>query len=79
MNPLSPHVLKLSCDDVDYVVWCGLWYVEVDHEGIGRRRVRRVDTGEVEVVDEVWRVVGRDRTEHKGTMEVVSSGRMMDI
>ncbi len=51
MNPLFAHAFRLSCDDVDYVVWCGLWYVEVNHEGTGRRRVRRVDTGELEVVD----------------------------
>jgi hypothetical protein len=51
------HLLRLSCDDVGNFVWCGLWDVEVDHEGTGRR-VRRVDTGEVEVVDKVWRVVG---------------------
>ena len=70
MCPLFAHVFKLMCDDADCVVWCGLWYVEVDHEGNGRRLVRRVDTGEVEVVDEVWRVVGRDRTERKGTFEV---------
>jgi hypothetical protein len=36
-----------------------------------------VDTGEVEVVDEFWRVVGRDRTERKGALEVEASGGMV--
>ena len=76
MNPLFTRVFKLGCD---YVVWCGLWYEEMDHEGTGRHRVCRVDTGEVQVVDEVWRVVGRDRTEHKGALEVETSGRMVIV
>ena len=53
VNPLFAHVFKLSCDDVDYVVWFGLWYEEVDHEVTGRHRVRRVDISEVEVVNVV--------------------------
>jgi len=52
------YVLKLSGVDIGDVVWCGLLDVEVDHDSTGRRRVRRVETGEVEVVDTVWRVVG---------------------
>ena len=66
MNPLFTHVFKLGCDDVDDVVWYGLWYEEVNHKGTSRHRVRRVDTGELEVVDAFWGVVGRDRTERKG-------------
>ena len=79
MNPLFTHGLKVSCDAIDYVILCGLWYEEVDHEGTDRHRVRRVDTDEVEVVDEVWRVVGRDRTECKEAPEVESSGRMVNV
>jgi hypothetical protein len=79
VNPLFTHVVKLGCDDVDYVVWYGLWYKEVDHEGTGRHRVRRVDTGEVEVVNEAWRVVGRDQTDRKGDMEIETSGRMVYV
>jgi len=58
LNPLIAHFVKLSNDDVGDVVWCELWDVEMDHEGTGHCRVRRVDTGEVEVVDKVWQVVG---------------------
>ncbi len=79
MNSLFTRVFRLGCDDVDNVVWCGLWYEEADHKGIGRHRVRRVDTGEVEVVNEVWRVVGRDRTERKGALEVETSGGMVNV
>ena len=79
VNSLFTRVFKLGCDDVDDVVWCGLWYEEEDHEGTGRHRVRRVDTGEVEVVNEVWRVVGRDRTERKGALEVETSGGMVNV
>jgi len=38
-----------------------------------------VDPGEVEIVDEFWRVVGRDRTERKRALEVESSGKMMGV
>ena len=53
MNPLFTHVFESGCDDVDDVVSYALWYEEVNHEGTGRHRVRRVDSGEVEVVDEL--------------------------
>jgi hypothetical protein len=46
----------------------------VNHEGTGRHRVRRVDSGEVEVVDEFWQVFGRDRTERNRALEVEASG-----
>jgi hypothetical protein len=77
VNPLFTYVFELGCDDVDDVVICGLWYDEVNHEGTGRHRVRRVDSGEVEVVDEFWRVVGRDRTDRKRILEVEASGGMV--
>jgi len=79
VNPSFTHVFMLGCDDVDNVGWRGLLHEKVDHEGTGRHRVRRVDTGEVEFVDELWRVVGRDRTERKGALEVEASGGMMYV
>ena len=77
MNPLFIHVFELGCDDVDDVVSFALCYKDVNHEDSGRHRVRRVDSGAEEVVDELWRVVGRDRTERKRALEVEASGGVM--
>ena len=79
MNPLVTHVFELGCDAIDDFVWCGLWYEEMNHKGAGRHRVRRVDSGELEVVDEFWRVFGQDRTERKRDLEVEASGGMVYV
>ncbi len=51
-HTLFLHYFELEAQEADDVLYRRLREVDVDHEGVVRSGVRRVDSDEVEVVDQ---------------------------